>query len=194
MAGVNDCREIYSRFIRGIGASKRGLLIRRITALLPDMSLERFKEAQDNEGTFARAMSELRAGEKRSHWIWFVFPQLAGLGRSANAHHYALRNLDEARGYLRDDILRARLIEATEAVADRLADGVRLRELMGGEIDALKLVSSLTLFERAAAERAANDEAMATIAALCRRVLAIAEQQGYGRCAHTLNECGKVSG
>jgi uncharacterized protein (DUF1810 family) len=162
-------------------------------ALLFHMSLERFREAQDKDGMFERAVGELRAGQKRSHWIWFVFPQLAGLGRSSTARYYALRDAEEAGDYLRDEVLRARLIEATETVANRLARGAILRELMGGEVDALKLVSSLTLFECVAAGQAANDEAMARIASLCGRVLSVAGQQGYTRCASTLRECGEPS-
>jgi uncharacterized protein (DUF1810 family) len=176
---------------RTIRAIERGLRSEDSGALLLDMSLERFREAQDKDGMFERAVGELRAGQKRSHWIWFVFPQLAGLGRSSTARYYALRDAEEAGDYLRDEVLCARFSEATETVADRLARGAILRELMGGEVDALKLVSSLTLFECVAAEQAANDEAMARIASLCGRVLSVAGQQGYTRCAPTLRGCGR---
>ena len=68
-------------------------------------TLERFLSAQDEGDTYARALAELRTGSKRSHWMWFVFPQLAGLGSSAMARHYAIRSLGEARAYLDHDVL-----------------------------------------------------------------------------------------
>lgn len=102
--------------------------------------------AQDAGGTYARALDDLRAGQKTSHWMWFVFPQLAGLGRSATARRYAISSLDEARAYLEHPILGPRLRESATAlldVADRSAE-----EILGG-IDAIKLRSSMTLFEQA---------------------------------------------
>ena len=114
--------------------------------------LQRFVEAQDQDGTYERALAELRAGRKRTHWMWFVFPQLAGLGRSAMAQHYALASLDEARAYLAHPVLGPRLREAACAV---LATGEDLSaDDVFGEIDALKLRSSMTLFMRAAPEEA----------------------------------------
>jgi uncharacterized protein (DUF1810 family) len=107
---------------------------------------DRFVAAQDAGGTYARALDELRAGQKTSHWMWFVFPQLAGLGRSATAQRYAISSLDEARAYLEHPILGPRLRESASAlldVADRSAE-----EILGG-IDAIKLRSSMTLFEQA---------------------------------------------
>ena len=105
--------------------------------------LVRFTAAQDSGGTYRRALAELRAGRKVSHWMWFVFPQIAGLGRSAMAQAYAISSLDEARAYLADPVLGPRLLECAEAVLehpDRSAE-----QIMGG-IDALKLRSSMTLF------------------------------------------------
>lgn len=155
------------------------------------MSLDRFKEAQAaREAGFETALAELRAGRKTSHWIWYVFPQIEGLGRSATAKFYALRDLDEACDYLCDPVLRERLERATAAVADQLARGVRLTELMGGTTDSLKLVSSLTLFERAANRCGEGDRAGAVagsrIADACGRILAVAAAQGFPRCQHTL--------
>lgn len=109
--------------------------------------LARFEEAQDATGTYQQALSELRAGAKRSHWMWFVFPQIAGLGLSPTSRKYALSSLDEARAYLRHPLLGARLLEcfrAVVAVEDRSAE-----QIFGG-IDARKLHSSSTLFLRAA--------------------------------------------
>ena len=113
------------------------------------MDLERFVAAQDDGGTYDAALRELRAGRKTSHWMWFVFPQLAGLGRSATAQRYALGGLAEARTYLAHPVLGARLREAAGAVA-ALADADPERVL--GPVDALKLRSSMTLFARAAPE------------------------------------------
>ena len=107
------------------------------------MSLQRFLDAQQD--VYPAALAELRAGTKRSHWMWFVFPQLAGLGRSATARRFAIRDLAEARAYLAEPTLRARLVEASRAVGDWA--GKRSLEAIFGEIDALKFVSSLTLFE-----------------------------------------------
>jgi uncharacterized protein (DUF1810 family) len=110
-------------------------------------SLHRFIDAQDAGGTYDTALAELRAGRKVSHWMWFVFPQIAGLGRSAMAKTYAIGSLAEARAYLRDPILGPRLLEATRAV-DGLS-GLTAEEIFGS-IDATKLRSSMTLFARAA--------------------------------------------
>jgi uncharacterized protein (DUF1810 family) len=108
--------------------------------------LERFVEAQDAGGTYAAALRELRNGRKTSHWMWFVFPQLAGLGRSAMAQAYALGSVDEARAYLAHPVLGPRLIECTRAL---LTHTDRSAEQVFGGIDALKLRSSMTLFARA---------------------------------------------
>ena len=115
------------------------------------MDLERFVTAQDDGGTYDAALRELRAGRKTSHWMWFVFPQLAGLGRSPTAQRYALADLAEARAYLDHPVLGPRLRAATAAVAD-LADADPEQVL--GPVDALKLRSSMTLFSLAAPEEA----------------------------------------
>ena len=108
--------------------------------------LERFVQAQDSGGTYERAAAELRAGRKTSHWMWFVFPQLAGLGRSPIAQEFAISSLDEARAYLRHDILGPRLAGCAGIVAGLAG---RTAEQIFGGIDALKLRSSMTLFHRA---------------------------------------------
>jgi len=111
------------------------------------MSLQRFHHAQASQWAgYATALSEMRAGRKSSHWIWYIFPQVAGLGRSSTAQEYALGGLDEACNYLRDPLLRSRYEEVASAVAEHLSRGAPLEELMGGSTDAHKLVSSLTLF------------------------------------------------
>ncbi len=111
--------------------------------------LDRFKLAQDDGGTYERALSELRAGRKATHWMWFVFPQLEGLGQSATSRRYAIRSLEEARAYLEEPVLGSRLRECAEALT-RL-EGLSPEQIFGG-IDAVKLRSSMTLFARAAPE------------------------------------------
>jgi uncharacterized protein (DUF1810 family) len=106
--------------------------------------LARFVDAQ--EATYDRALAELRDGRKRSHWMWFVFPQLAGLGHSPTAQRYAIASLDEARAYLDHPVLGRRLRECARVVAGTAADP----ETVFGAVDALKLRSSMTLFARAA--------------------------------------------
>jgi uncharacterized protein (DUF1810 family) len=109
--------------------------------------LHRFVAAQDAGGTYDSAVAELRAGRKRSHWMWFVFPQIAGLGRSPTAQAYAISSLGEAQAYLAHPVLGPRLIECTRIVAD--LSGRTAEDVFGG-IDSLKLRSSMTLFHRAA--------------------------------------------
>ena len=106
--------------------------------------LNRFVEAQ--APVYHRVVEELRGGRKRSHWIWFVFPQLSGLGSSPMAARYAISSLEEARAYLRHDLLGQRLHECTE-----LVNQVRGRSIaqIFGSPDDLKLCSSMTLFARA---------------------------------------------
>lgn len=107
--------------------------------------LGRFVEAQ--AATYAAALAELRRGRKASHWMWFVFPQIAGLGRSPTARFYALASLDEARAYLAHPVLGPRLSEVVDAI---LALPGRDARAVFGSPDDLKLRSSLTLFQAAA--------------------------------------------
>jgi len=106
--------------------------------------LDRFVAAQAE--TYATALAEVRRGAKRSHWMWFIFPQIAGLGSSAMARHYAIESLDEARAYLAHPLLGARLREIVGAL-EGLPNASP--EAVFGGIDAVKLRSSLTLFEAA---------------------------------------------
>ena len=110
------------------------------------MDLERFVTAQNDHGTYDQALAELRRGRKVSHWMWFVFPQLAGLGRSAMAQTYAIGSVAEAQAYLEHPVLGARLLECTHAVAGH--HGLRAEQIFGG-IDAMKLRSCMTLFAAA---------------------------------------------
>jgi uncharacterized protein (DUF1810 family) len=110
-----------------------------------DYDLERFKTAQS--GSYAGILEELRGGRKDGHWIWFIFPQIAGLGRSWMSQHYSIESLDEARAYLADPVLSARL---RECVGILLATRGRTAEEIFGSLDAMKVRSSMTLFLRAA--------------------------------------------
>lgn len=106
--------------------------------------LNRFVEAQ--EGTYQHVLRELEGGRKRSHWMWYIFPQIAGLGFSAMAQRYAIGSLDEARAYLRHPDLRPRLRRCTDAVND--ITGRSAYEIFGSPDDT-KFRSSMTLFARA---------------------------------------------
>lgn len=109
--------------------------------------LQRFVNAQDAGGAYERALAELQAGRKVSHWVWFVFPQIAGLGQSEMSRRYAIDSLEEARAYLEHPVLGPRLVECAQALLGH--EGLSAEEIMGG-IDAVKLRSSMTLFACAA--------------------------------------------
>ncbi len=114
---------------------------------MPDpFELERFVAAQDQGGTYDAAMTELRAGRKRSHWMWFVFPQIAGLGQTPTSRRYAISSLAEAEAYLAHPVLGPRLIQCAGIIAG--LQGSTAQDIFGG-IDAMKLRSSMTLFARA---------------------------------------------
>lgn len=108
--------------------------------------LRRFVDAQDAGGIYDRAAGELRAGRKASHWMWFVFPQIAGLGYSPVSRRYAITSLDEARAYLAHPVLGARLVECATILTGLTG---RSAEQIFGAVDALKLRSSMTLFMHA---------------------------------------------
>ena len=149
-------------------------------------SLDRFVEAQAG-GEYETALGEMTSGRKRSHWIWYVFPQISGLGLSHMSQLYAIRDRDEAVAYVRHPVLFARLLEITTAVAEQVRAGVALDRLMGSSIDATKLVSSLTLFgDVARALTESPTDANAVLADLAEEVLIAAAAQGYPRCRHTL--------
>lgn len=108
-------------------------------------NLNRFIEAQNRD--YDIALAEIRAGKKVSHWMWYIFPQLKGLGRSSTSEYYGLSGIKEAQAYLSDPILKARLIEITDAV---IAHKDKSAEEIFGGIDAKKLRSCMTLFSIAA--------------------------------------------
>jgi uncharacterized protein (DUF1810 family) len=120
-------------------------------------NLERFVEAQ--RGVYEQALREVRSGRKTRHWMWFIFPQIAGLGHSAMAQRYAIGSLAEARAYLRHPVLGERLLACTQA-----ANGVtgRSARALFGSPDDMKFRSSMTLFARAAPDEPAFGKALAT--------------------------------
>ena len=109
--------------------------------------LQRFVAAQDAGGIYGRAVAELRAGRKASHWMWFVFPQIAGLGFSPTSQKYAITSLQEAQAYLEHPVLGPRLTESAAILAHQPG---RSAEQIFGDLDAQKLRSSMTLFMHAA--------------------------------------------
>ncbi len=106
--------------------------------------LDRFKKAQ--EACYPQVLREMRNGRKESHWMWFIFPQIAGLGRSDTAKKYAIQNLEEAKQYLSDETLCSRLLELTNILAHDII-GKAVEQIFGYP-DYLKLHSSMTLFNR----------------------------------------------
>lgn len=108
------------------------------------MSLERFVDAQ--APAYATALAEIRRGAKRSHWMWFIFPQLRGLGRSEAAQFFGIIGIEEAIAYIAHPVVGPRYIECVEALQDL---GISDPAAVFGEVDAMKLRSSLTLFEAA---------------------------------------------
>ena len=119
-------------------------------------NLQRFLDAQ--EPVLDQVLTELRAGRKRTHWMWFVFPQLAGLGHSDRAHFFAIADLDEARRYLAHPVLGARLVQCSERVN---ATTGKTAHAIFGSPDDLKLRSSMTLFAAAASDPAPFEAALA---------------------------------
>jgi uncharacterized protein (DUF1810 family) len=149
---------------------------------VPSVDLQRFVEVRDDH---ARALAEIRAGRKRSHWMWYVFPQLAGLGSSAMAQHYAIADLAEAEAFLLDPRLGTDYAEIVDEVWRQVVEReVSVHDLFGSPDD-VKLVSSLTLF--AGAARSLD---LASLAARAAEILAAAEAQGLARCTFTERSIG----
>jgi uncharacterized protein (DUF1810 family) len=156
------------------------------------VSIDRFLRAQD-AGEFDTALAEIRSGRKAGHWIWYVFPQLAGLGNSPMSQRYAIRDRAEAVAYLRDPTLRGRLEAITAAAATQVGKGVPIDRLMGSSIDAQKLVSSLTLFVAVARELITSERGLDTFVTHADQILNAAETQGYPPCAFTRRRLGLES-
>jgi uncharacterized protein (DUF1810 family) len=122
-----------------------------------EYDLSRFLTAQDSGGRYDQAVAELRRGRKVSHWMWFVFPQIAGLGQTPASRWFAISSLDEARAYLAHPVLGPRLAECARIVAE--TEGRSAEQIFGG-LDAQKLRSSVTLFRRAAPDEAVFAEVL----------------------------------
>jgi uncharacterized protein (DUF1810 family) len=157
--------------------------------------LERFKQAQDlPHASFEAALAEIRSGGKQGHWIWYVFPQLSGLGASTASQTYGISDVAEAVEYLHDPVLCSRLLTMTTAVAERVTSGQRvsLETLMGASIDVRKLVSSLTLFGNLARKLYATEglDAHEALARASEEVLALAAADGYAPCSYTIAHLG----
>ena len=110
--------------------------------------LERFYKAQEYD--YETALSEIRNGRKESHWMWYIFPQITGLGRSTTAEYYAIKSKEEAKGYIEDPVLGKRLIEISQALFQIESDDA---EMVMGWPDNLKLRSCITLFAEVAPEQ-----------------------------------------
>jgi uncharacterized protein (DUF1810 family) len=124
---------------------------------MPDpFNLDRFVSAQ--AAVFPQVLAELSAGRKRGHWIWFIFPQMKGLGRSAQSEYYGIGSREEAAAYVRHPLLGPRLIECTQLVNQ--VEGRAIREILGPPDD-LKFRSSITLFARAAEDATVFNDALA---------------------------------
>ena len=156
--------------------------------MITGSSLDRFRGAQDSPvAGFESALQEIRSGAKRGHWIWYVFPQLAGLGLSPMSQAYGIADAAEAEAYLRDPVLGPRLVTMAGAVADQVRGGASLQQVLGSEVDVLKLVSSLTLFGSLAKGAAADGLAHAgELASVADCLLQTAHAEGYRACEFTL--------
>jgi uncharacterized protein (DUF1810 family) len=153
-------------------------------------SLDRFRAAQSGANSgYAAALAEVRGGRKTGHWIWYVFPQLRGLGHSGMSQHYGVAGPAEAEAYLRDPELGERLSQITRALEAHVcapAAPKTLNRVLGG-IDALKVVSSLTLFVGVAPRLGdAPPPWVAAFRESAERVLDAAAREGLDRCTFTL--------
>lgn len=147
-------------------------------------NLLRFQIAQDRD--YENALREIKQGQKKSHWIWYVFPQLEGLGSSSMCKKYGIMGLQEAKCYLLNPILRERLVQISKAVHNKLKKGVHIEELMGSNLDARKLVSSMTLFREAAGALGEKEKEYK----LFSDIIAKSEKMGYPECHRTLKIIG----
>jgi uncharacterized protein (DUF1810 family) len=130
---------------------------------LDDKGLTRFLNAQDrgDPASLETALSELRLGTKQEHWIWYVFPQLRGLGHSPHAHYYGIQGLSEAADYLRNPLLRERYQLCLSEILTHLRSGTKLRTILGST-DSLKAISSITLFQVMLKRSGTQDQRLAS--------------------------------
>jgi uncharacterized protein (DUF1810 family) len=150
---------------------------------VPDVDLQRFIDAQRD--SFERALDEIETGRKTSHWMWFVFPQVSGLGLSATSRRYAIGGVEEAKAFLTHAVLGARYRRIVDAVWQQVVErGVTVRELFGSPDDA-KLVSSLTLFSGVAGRLDSRQPDLVAFVDRTEAILRAAHDQGLIRCVAT---------
>ena len=148
---------------------------------MPEIHLQRFVDAQHN--SFERALSEIEAGGKSSHWMWYVFPQIVGLGQSTTSLQYAIGSVEEAQAFLAHPVLGERYLQIVHGVWDQVVQrGLTVHDLFGSPDDT-KLVSSLTLFCGAARRLESDDDASFIDEA--NEILKAAYAQGLARCTTT---------
>ncbi|WED44061.1 DUF1810 family protein [Legionella cardiaca] len=163
--------------------------------------LKRFHDAQEKQ--YDDAYAEIKSGRKIGHWIWYILPQLKILGKSPNSATYGITDLTEACAYLQDEVLFSRYLKMVKLIAEKLEQGIHVNVLMGSYLDdkkatdALKLASSLTLFQYAAQHLTTSTEEpiksnLFKLDEYCSRVLKIIEQQGYPYCKKTYNNISKA--
>ena len=154
------------------------------------MTLQRFIDAQEGDGMYAIALAEIRAGRKQSHWIWYLLPNLRGLGYSETARFYAIDGQAEALAYYQHPLLGARLSEVAEAIVTVLSAGQTLEGVFG-DIDAKKTISCMTLFDaigtNTAVQGCVHHHNFQTAAL---RMLTAGDAQGLPRCTKTLTLLG----
>ena len=170
-----------------------------VSAVNLNVDVGRFVAAQREDDTIATALRELRAGRKRSHWVWFVLPNVAGLGSSGTAKEFAIASREEAEAFVANAELRSNLVAAVEAVGKWARKGKpKLDVVMGSAVDTRKLVSCCVLFETVARQRQqqqqrrrvgggadVEEQQYAALVEACRVVLDAAEEQGWGTCTFT---------
>jgi uncharacterized protein (DUF1810 family) len=148
-----------------------------------EIDLQRFIDAQHS--SVDRALSEIEAGRKTSHWMWYVFPQVTGLGLSPTANRYAIESVEEARAYLADPVLGPRYRRLVDAVWHQVVEsGVTIRDLFGSPDDA-KLVSSLTLFAGVARQQHSPGPHLGEFIEKAQEILQAAYTQRFDPCMHT---------
>ncbi|WP_454784310.1 DUF1810 family protein [Legionella sp. WA2024007413] len=156
-------------------------------------NIQRFIKAQQGQGrdiSFQQAYAELEAGSKKSHWIWYIFPQLKQLGFSPIAQHFGIADLKEACDYLQNELLFRNYYAMAQLVEQQLKKQIPIVFLMQGEIDTLKLVSSITLFREAASflSRQGNTpQNFDDLISCCDQILNETSKQGYIACKRTLS-------
>lgn len=152
---------------------------------------DKFYQAQAKQ--YDNAKSELSTGSKKTHWIWFIFPQLKVLGYSQTAKYYGIQDIHEACEYLKDTKLYNHYYEILSIAHNQLSQSIPLFKLMGGHPDDYKFISSLTLFHQASQRLIGEDIKYHRLNQLCQDVFDIVERQGYGPCQTTLAEVKKNS-